>query len=240
MLHFLLLKAGTWIELSTGKISIMKIIIGIKKTVLPFFLSFLILSCSDAPNKAAKEIDSAKIATNNDRKSKETIPAAPGKSIQKKWTANASAAQIKFSVKGPFGTVHGSFSGLMSTILFDEDNLAASSILASVVVKSINTGIGLRNKDLQKEKYFNADAFPSISFKSNKIKKSGTGFKAMGNLTIKGITKNVEIPFSFSGKGNAGTFKGNFTLQRADYGIGKAGGSIGDTVTIELEVPVTK
>ena len=45
---------------------------------------------------------------------------------------------------------------------------------------------------------------------------------------------------SFSEKGNAGTFKGNFTLQRADYGIGKAGGSIGDTVSIELEVPVTK
>ena len=98
----------------------------------------------------------------------------------------------------------------------------------------------MRNNHLQKEEYFNSDKYPSISFQSDKIQKNGTGYKAIGNLTIKGVTKPVEIPFSFSAKGNAGVFKGSFTILRADYGVGSSGGSIGKTITIDLEVPVTK
>ena len=106
--------------------------------------------------------------------------------------------------------------------------------------KSISTGIKLRNSDLQKEKYLDSDKYPSISFRSDKIQKSGTGYKANGDLTIKGVTKRIEIPFSFSEKGNDGVFNASFTLQRQDYDVGKSGGSIGSTVTIDLEVPVTK
>lgn len=157
-----------------------------------------------------------------------------------KWNSDASTAQVKFSIGGPFGTVHGKLSGLKSTILFDENNLAASSISASVESKSISTGIGLRNRDLQKEKYLNSEKYPLLSFRSEKIQKSATGYKAIGSLTIKGVTKHIEIPFTFSEKGNAGIFKGGFTIKRQDYGIGNSGGSIGSTVTIDLEIPVTK
>jgi polyisoprenoid-binding protein YceI len=213
----------------------MKISMAIKKIPLPFFILLFIISCKDsAGKKSIAKNDEVSIETKKD------IPASPGKSNVTKWNADASAAQIKFSVKGPFGTVHGNLSGLKSTILFDKDNLAASSIRASTDPKSISTGIKLRNSDLQKEKYLNSDNYPSISFHSDKIQKSGTGYKAIGDLTIKGVTKRVEIPFSFSEKGNAGVFKGSFTIQRQDYGVGKSGGSIGSTVSIDLEVPVTK
>ena len=205
-------------------------------------------SCNTSPvsNKKEEVSTTAKKDTSNqdthskkDTAAKNNSGALVEKNTAKKWNANAAAAQIKFKVDGPFGTVNGSLSGLKSTILFDENNLAASSIHAGVEAKSINTGIGLRNRDLQKEKYLDADNHPVMSFKSSKIEKSGKGYKAIGDLTIKGITKHAEIPFSFSGKGNTGIFKGNFTIQREDYGIGKAGGSIGSTVSIDLEVPVT-
>ena len=221
----------------------MKISMAIKKIALPFFMLLLIVSCGDSAEKgssikndeAGTEKKEAATETKKDTATKTDPPASAGKSNSKKWNANASSAQIKFSVKGPFGIVHGDLSGLKSTILFDEGDLGASSISASVDPKSIATGIKLRNKDLQKEKYFNSDTYPSISFKSDKIQKSGTGYKAIGNLTMKGVTKRVEIPFSFSEKGNAGVFKGSFTIQRQDYGIGKSGGSIGSTVTIDLD-----
>src|SRR5262245_31132743 len=86
------------------------------------------------------------------------------KTIVTSWNADASKAQIDFEVGGPFGKVHGSLSGLKSTIQFDENNLAASSFKASVDPKSISTGIGLRNRDLQKEKFFDSDNHPLISF----------------------------------------------------------------------------
>jgi polyisoprenoid-binding protein YceI len=193
-----------------------------------FFMLFFIISCKDSAGQ--------KSGTKNDKNS----AASPGKIAVQKWNANASSAQIKFSVKGPFGTVHGNLSGLKSTILFDKDNLAVSSIRASSDPKTISTGIRLRNRDLQKEKYLDSDNFPSISFYSDKIQKSGTDYKAIGDLTIKGVTKRIEIPFSFSEKGNAGVFKGSFTIQRRDYGVGKPGGSIGNTITIDLEVSVSR
>ncbi|MEP7373049.1 MAG: YceI family protein [Chitinophagaceae bacterium] len=210
----------------------MKTTTAIKRLSLLSFILLLFISCSDAAEKKspAKAKESAK---------KEKKDPAEKAAVQK-WNVNATEAQIKFSVKGPFGTVDGSLGDLKSTILFDKDNLAASSIRASTDPKSISTGIKLRNKDLQKEKYFNSDKHTLLSFQSDKIQKSGAGYIAIGNLTIKGVSKKVEIPFSFTEKGNTGIFKGNFSIQRQDYGIGKEGGSIGNTVSIDLEVPVTK
>jgi len=233
--------------LITCKISTMKISMAIKKIGLPFFILLLIVSCKDSAEKKSNRKNDEVISETKkdtvikkDTATKKDIPPSTEKSIAKKWNAKASAAQIKFSVKGPFGTVHGNLNGLRSTIVFEKDNLAASSFSARVDSKSISTGIKLRNSDLQKEKYLDSDKYPSISFQSDKIQKSGTGYKAIGDLTIKGVTKSIEIPFTFSEKGNDGVFKGSLTLQRQDYGVGKSGGSIGSTVTIDLEVPVTK
>lgn len=99
----------------------------------------------------------------------------------------------------------------------------------------------MRNHHLRtEEQYLNTDKYPRISYKSGKIEKTGAGYKATGELTIKGVTRSVEIPFTFTSNGNAGVFKGSFTFKRSDFNIGKEGGSIGDMITITLEVPVKK
>ena len=219
----------------------MKTVSSTKKIYLLYFILIFIVSCSGTAEKKsdAKTDETGAKATKETSAKKVTPDPAEKKGIPK-WNVNAAAAQITFSVKGPFGTVDGSLGGLKSTILFDKDNLAGSSIRASTDPKTISTGIKLRNKDLQKEKFFNSDKYSLISFQSDKIQKSATGYKAIGDLTIKGVTKKVEIPFTFTEKTNAGVFKGNFSIQREDYGIGKQGGSIGSKISIELEVPVTK
>ncbi len=157
------------------------------------------------------------------------------------WNADVEKAKVTFSVKGPFGTVHGSFTGMKATIKFDEKDLSGSSFSASMDAKTVSTGIGLRNSDLRNEEiWLNTDKFPLISYKSNKIEKTGNGFKAIGELTLKGTTKPVEIPFTFSPKENEGVFKGQFQVNREDYKVGKPGGSVGSIISIELEVPVKK
>jgi polyisoprenoid-binding protein YceI len=155
------------------------------------------------------------------------------------WKADTANAKVNFTLHGPFGTVHGSFTGLEATINFNEKNLSASSITASIDAKTVSTGVSLRNSDLRnKEEWLNTDKFPRISFKSTKIEKTANGFKANGNLTIKGITKPTEIPFTFSNKESNGVFTGQFTIKRQDYNIGKSGGSVGNIITIILTVPV--
>jgi polyisoprenoid-binding protein YceI len=157
------------------------------------------------------------------------------------WNADISHAQIKFSVKGPFGTVHGSFSGLKTDLQFDEKTPGAGSISASIDPNTITTGIGMRNHDLRNEEiWLNTKKYPEISFHSKKIEKTEKGFKAIGELTLKGITKPVEIPFTFAANGSSGVFKGEFNINREDYNVGKHGGSVGNIITISLEVPVKK
>jgi polyisoprenoid-binding protein YceI len=157
------------------------------------------------------------------------------------WTVDTGNAKVGFSVHGPFGTVNGTFSGLTAIIHFDPNDLAGSSMQASVDAKTVSSGIGMRNHHLRtEEQYLNTDKYPRISYKSGKIEKTGAGYKATGELTIKDVTRSVEIPFTFTSNGNAGVFKGSFTFKRSDFNIGKEGGSIGDMITITLEVPVKK
>jgi len=158
-----------------------------------------------------------------------------------KWKPEAEKAQVNFDIKGPFGMVHGKFTGLKADIKFSPDDLKGSSVKASIDAKTVSTGISLRNSDLRnKEIWLNTDKYPTIRFESNKIEKKDKGYVAVGNLTLKGKTKPVEIPFTFTKKGDAGTFKGKFTINRRDFDIGKQGGSVGKTVSIELNVPVVK
>jgi len=157
------------------------------------------------------------------------------------WNVDSANAKINFSVKGPFGTVHGSFTGLKANIHFDEKDLGGSSVSASVDAKTVSTGIGLRNHDLRnKEEWLNTDKYPRISFESKKIEKEANGYKAVGMLTLKGATKPAEIHFTFTAKGDGGLFKGNFTIKREEYNVGKNGGSVGSEITLSLEVPVKK
>jgi len=157
------------------------------------------------------------------------------------WNADATNAKVSFTVKGPFGTVHGSFTGLKATIKFNEKDLPGSSVLASVEAKTVSTGIGLRNHDLRsKEEWLNTDKYPQITFRFKKIEKIDKGYKALGELTLKGITKPEEIPFTFTSTGATGLFKGQFSIKREDFNIGKQGGSVGGEIIIILEVPVKK
>jgi polyisoprenoid-binding protein YceI len=158
------------------------------------------------------------------------------------WKADASKAKITFTVGGPFGDVHGSFSGLKSSFQFNENDLPGSSLTASIDPNTVNSGVGLRNTHLRNEEQFlNTAKYPLISFKSNKFEKTGDGFLVSGDLTLKATTKPIEIPFTFSSTGNTGLFKGHFSIKREDYLIGNSGGgTVGDVITIGIEVPVTK
>jgi polyisoprenoid-binding protein YceI len=157
------------------------------------------------------------------------------------WNVDPAKAKVGFSVKGPFGTVNGTFTGLKATIKFDPADPGGSSVDASIDAGTISSGVGLRNHHLKsEEQWLNTDKYPRISYKSTKIEKTGAGFKAVGNLTVKGVSKPVEIPFTFTPNGSTGIFKGQFQFRREDFNLGKPGGSVGDTITITLEVPATK
>jgi polyisoprenoid-binding protein YceI len=137
--------------------------------------------------------------------------------------------------------VSGTFDELTaSSIVFDVAKLATSKLNFKIEVGSINTGNGLMNKHAKGEEWFNGDKYPYIEFASSKIEKTSEGYKATGKLVMHGVSKEVSIPFTFSEKGNKGTFVAKFSVDRSDYQIGKKNGGVSETIKITATIPVVK
>ncbi|MBS1529358.1 MAG: YceI family protein [Bacteroidetes bacterium] len=146
-------------------------------------------------------------------------------------------SSVVFHIKNLGITIDGKLAGFKGDIKFDPANLAGSTIDASVDVNTIDTDNGTRNDHLKSESFFDAAKYPTISMKSAGFThSSGNNYKGTFNLTIKNITKTVEIPFSYVETGNTGVFKGNFQIERSDYGVGGSSLVMSDNVKVDLEV----
>jgi len=156
------------------------------------------------------------------------------------WQIDNEKSEVKFVMQAHGQELIGSFKGVKGDVKFDANDLANSSFNCTIDVASINTGNDKRNGHLQTASWFDAAQFPVITFTSKKITGAADSYIAEGTLTAKGVAKDVSIPFTFTGDNAAGAFKGSFTIQRVDYGIGKLEAEVANDVTINLEIPVNK
>jgi polyisoprenoid-binding protein YceI len=134
----------------------------------------------------------------------------------------------------------GVFKGFKGSIAFDEQNPAASKFDVTIDVSTINTGNGLQNKHAKSDEWFDVAKYPQIRFVSKSIAKTGNGYQVTGDLTLHGVIKTITFPFTFKKTPAGGEFAGSFTVNRNDYKLGKPGGDVGESIKIDLAVPVTK
>lgn len=159
------------------------------------------------------------------------------------WGVSAQEWKISDTYNIAFASkdASGVFKDFSGTIIFDEKNLGSSSMKLKIKVESINTGNGIQNKHAKSDEWFDAAKHPYITFESTKIEKTDTGFKAVGKLEIRGVKKDVSIPFTFTKKGaKGGTFVAKFSVDRTDYGVGKKGNDVSETIKITATIPVNK
>jgi len=139
-------------------------------------------------------------------------------------------------------TVVGRFTSFEGKILLDDKDVTKSSVNVTIKTASINTDVAPRDNDLRSANYFDAEKFPEITFQSKSVEKKGDGYVAHGTLTIHGVSKDVDLPFEFKGPVDAGRggkvmgVHASLTINRVDYGVGKATPMIGSDVKIELYV----
>lgn len=133
--------------------------------------------------------------------------------------------------------VEGSFSKMTAEIDFTPEDPSRSKISAQVDVSSVRTGIDLRDKHLQGREYFNAEKFPSISLESKSIRATSKNkYTGIFVLTIRDISKDIEIPFFVGRKGRNVVMKADFAVNRLDYGVGAKSIILSETVNVHLEV----
>ena len=151
---------------------------------------------------------------------------------------NTSQSKINFEVSN-FGvrSVDGTISGMAGTVNFDLNNPSASIIDVSLDVNTIDTDNKSRDKHLKNEDFFEVNTYPSMRFRSSNFWKDGSDYKVKGQLTIKDVTKEVEIPFSVSQSGSQLTLKGKLTIKRKDYHVGEDTSNF--TVGNDIEVEIT-
>ena len=170
------------------------------------------------------------------------------------YTLDPSHSRIGFVARHAMvAKVRGAFNEVSGTATIDGANPSASSLQVTIQTASVDTRDANRDGHLKGADFFDVDNFPTITF-------AATGFEitddetvdVTGDLTIKGVTRSVTVPFEFGGAstdpfGNSRVgFEGQVTVNRKDWGLTwnvalEAGGVlVSDKVTLELEVSAIK
>lgn len=148
-------------------------------------------------------------------------------------TIETSASLVNFELSNMLiNTVEGTFTGMSGTISYDVDRPSSATFSVCVDASTVNTGSKKRDQHLRKEDFFSVEAYPTICINSTRIQSTPEGLRFFGTLTMHGIVKEIEFPFTFS----EGQFKGSFTINRLDYGVGEDTGSfaVGEEVEISI------
>jgi polyisoprenoid-binding protein YceI len=138
------------------------------------------------------------------------------------------------------------FKGLKADIVFDEEHPEKSKITASVNATPLTEKKS--DKSAHAKLDLESDKFPLITFSSTAIKRSGSGkgdYEASGQLTLKGITKQIKFPFHFDSQNATDkfpfvfkeTFHGVISIAPKDFGIPV---NEGEQINVDISVPVTK
>jgi len=116
------------------------------------------------------------------------------------FTIDKVHSQVGFSVKHlMISNVNGRFTDFDGTITYDAKDITRSAVKVTVKTLSITTDNAGRDADLHKSEFLDVEKFPVMTFQSVKVEKRGADYILIGDLTLKGVTKRVEIPFTLSG-----------------------------------------
>jgi polyisoprenoid-binding protein YceI len=149
--------------------------------------------------------------------------------------------------------VRGQFNEFEGSGVVDANDFTKSTVTVTIQAASIDTRNEQRDGHLRSNDFLAMEEYPEITFVSTGVQQSGpTSVELSGDLTIRGVTKPVTIPFKFEGAatdpfGNLRVgFEGSVVINRKDYGVSwnvalETGGVlVGDKVTLEFEVSAIK
>ena len=163
-------------------------------------------------------------------------------------------SEATFTVRHFVTKVRGRFNDFSGTITADPADPQSASVEFTIKATSIDTNVADRDNHLRSADFFDVANHPEITFRSVSIKPSGTKnvFNVMGNLTMRGVTKQVTLPVEFLGfakdpRGNTRAgFSTHVTLNRKDYGINwnkaldNGGFMLSDDVDITIDLETVK
>jgi polyisoprenoid-binding protein YceI len=171
-----------------------------------------------------------------------------------KWAIDPSHSEISFKVKHlVVTTLTGKFDTFEGALETANDDFSDANINFSADIASINTGNADRDGHLKSDDFFNAEAFPKLTFASTSFTKVGADeYKLAGNITLRDVTKPIELTVEYGGTatdpwGNVKAgFEINGKIKRKEFGLKwdaftEAGGAVvSDEIKLHLNVQLVK
>jgi polyisoprenoid-binding protein YceI len=162
-------------------------------------------------------------------------------------------SRVGFAVKHMVvATVRGEFEAFEGAVDVDLEELTNSSVEVTIDATSVDTGEADRDEHLRSADFFDVANHPRLTFETTAIERDGDGLVAVGDLTIRGVTKPVRMPIEVAGPiqdpwGNTRLgVSGRLTIDRTDFGLNynralEAGGLVvGREVDVEIDVELIR
>lgn len=171
-------------------------------------------------------------------------------SAQTEWKLDKTHTSVRFEIGHMvISDVEGKFSEFDGTISSSKnDDFSDAEILFTINLKSVDTNNKKRDTHLQGATFFSTEIYPNMTFKSTSVEKTSTKeYILKGNLTLRGITKEIVLKMTHNG-----TIKDPFgsvaraglkiegELNREDFGIKYSKAMIGEKITIHCKTEITR
>jgi polyisoprenoid-binding protein YceI len=178
----------------------------------------------------------------------QTLPAPPPAAAASPDTTHYALDPAKSTLQFTFTQAgaqnKGRFKRFTTALDWSGDNPAASRLEVTVDMTSVDTGDQERDDTLRDVDLFAVRKFAQARFAAAQIVKTASGYEAVGKLTIRDITRELHVPFSFRTAteqgANVGYMSGKTSLRRLDYGVGqgdwKATDQVGNDVGVAFEL----
>jgi polyisoprenoid-binding protein YceI len=165
------------------------------------------------------------------------------------WQIDPAHSSAQFAVKHlAISTVRGAFTSVKGTVQFDDKDITKSSVDVTIDVNSVDTRVADRDKDLRSDHFFDAEHYPTITFKSKKVEQVSPGkLKITGDITIHGATKEAVLdvdgpsaPIKDPWGNQRMGINASAKISRQDFGIGAnyPAAMIGDEISITIDSEV--
>jgi len=170
-----------------------------------------------------------------------------------RWNVDPEHSTIEFRVSHMvISKTAGRFMDYAGFIEMDADAGTVKAIEATIKAASVNTNHEKRDAHLRNPDFFDVEKYPSVTYRMKSAKKTGDGYTAVGDLTMRGVTKEITLTGNFNGatKDPWGNQRAGFTgegkVNRKDYGmvwnktLDGGGLVVGDEVFIKLDIECIK
>jgi len=166
--------------------------------------------------------------------------AAPAMAAAPAWTVDKAASKLSFRGAMNATAFDGVFRRWDAQINFDPKDLAGSRAVVTIDAASAFTGDETRDESLPTADWFSTKAYPKATFVSRQFKDLGGGrYQALGDLTLRGVTKPILLPFTLAITGDQARMNASIVLDRTVFGVGQGQWKAGDTVATRVTVNIS-